>query len=47
MDTDNTNDYPLFVDAQKWPVLNLPANLNEKAEASEWYGPNIKIQYII
>ena len=39
MDTDNINDYPLFVGAQKWPVLNLPANLNEIAETSEWYGP--------
>ena len=25
--------------SQKWPVLNLPANLNEKTETSEWYGP--------
>ena len=46
MDTDNTNDYPLFVGAQKWPVLNLPANLNEKLKLVSGMGHNKKLQQV-
>lgn len=35
----NGSQFPVFVGDQKWPVLNLPVNLNEEAAASEWYGP--------